>query len=80
MKRRVLLSEMGIAPGNMIHAYGHIRARLWIASGDVLTVLSIGGNGRCVRLQVLMARGGQTTITFHADEHDFRSLAWSRLA
>lgn len=80
MKRRALLSEMGIEPGNLMHAHGHIRSRSdkHVGVGDLLASIAIGGNGKCVKLLVLLVRGGQTTITFDADS--YRALAFTRIA
>ena len=72
MKRRALLSEMGIEPGNLMHADKHVGV------GDLLASIAIGGNGKCVKLLVLLVRGGQTTITFDADS--YRALAFTRIA
>lgn len=78
MKRRALLSELGISPGNLMHAHGHIRATKHIGAGDIMTNIAIGGNGRCVKLLALLVRSGQAVITFNADA--FSAMAFSRVA
>lgn len=78
MKRRTLLSEMGIAPGNLLHAIGYVRASRPINVGDLLTIVSIGGNGRTVKLLGFMARGGEVLINFRADV--YQSLAVRSIA
>jgi len=78
MKRRALLGELGISPGNLMHAHGHIRSTKRIDAGDLMTNVAIGGNGRCVKLLVLLVRSGQAVITFNADA--FSAVAFSRVA
>lgn len=80
MKRRTLLSEMGLEPGNLMHVHGQINARCskHVPEGALLACISIGGNGRCVKLLALLVRGSQTTITFDADS--YRALAFARIA
>lgn len=67
MKRRILLNELGIVPGSLMTSRGYVRATRPISAGDILTLISIGGNGRCVKLLVLLARGLQASIQFNAD-------------
>lgn len=78
MKRRLLLSELGIAPGNLVHALGYVRATKHISAGDIMSIVSIGGNGRYVKLLAILARGGNVSISFNADAYtalQLRSIA-----
>lgn len=78
MKRRTMIGELGIAPGNLISTSGYVRASKHIVAGDLLSIISIGGNGRCVKMLALLVRGEHANIAFNVNAYE--SLPLSSIA